>query len=78
MRARETCTFRYDHDPATLAPKGRKCKRTAVEEIFWKDGRTSVACAAHGFDELTDDARLLVDRIKKLSPPLPARGGGER
>ena len=63
----EVCSFRYDHDPATLAPRGRACKRKAIEEIRWKDGRTSVACAVHGFYELTDDAKKLVDRIRRLA-----------
>lgn len=63
----ETCSFRYDHDPATLAPRGRRCRRAAVEEIHWKDGRTSVACPAHGLNELTEDARALVLRVVPLT-----------
>ncbi len=62
----EVCTFRYDHDPATLTPRGRACKLPGVEEILWKDGRTSVACKAHGTDALTDDARALVVRVVSL------------
>jgi hypothetical protein len=66
LRASEICTFRYDHDPATLAPRGRKCRSVAVNEIHWKDGRTSVACAAHGIDELTEEARAEVLRVVPL------------
>jgi hypothetical protein len=66
--SREVCTFRYDHDPATLAPRGRACKMTAIEEIFWKDGRTSVACKDHGVDALTDDAKAEVLRVAPLAP----------
>jgi len=62
----EVCTFRYDHDPATLAPRGRACKRTAVEEIQWKDGRTSVACHEHGVDALTEDGKAEVLRVVRL------------
>ncbi len=68
MAKPEVCTFRYDHDPATLAPRGRACKSIAVEEIHWKDGRVSVACAAHGLDALTDDAKVEVRRVKALTP----------
>lgn len=73
----EVCTFRYGHDPATLSPKGRACKAAAVEAIFWKDGRTSVACQQHGFAALTHDAKALVLRIEKLHGPRdPEAGGG--
>jgi hypothetical protein len=58
--ATEICTFRFDHDPATLAPRGRACKSPAVKEIHWRDGRTSLACDAHGVEALTDDAKELV------------------
>jgi hypothetical protein len=63
----ETCTFRYDHDPVTLAPRGRACKSPAVEEILWKDGRTSVACAEHGLAALADDAKAEVVRVRKMT-----------
>ena len=63
---REVCTFRYDHDPATLAPRGRACKRSAVEEIHWKDGRTSVACREHGVEALTEDGKAEVLRVVRL------------
>ena len=62
----EVCTFRYDHDPATLAPRGRACKRSAVEEIHWKDGRTSVACREHGVEALTENAKAEVLRVVRL------------
>lgn len=67
----ERCTFRFDHDPATLTPRGRACTSQAVEEIHWKDGRTSVACKEHGVDALTDSARMLVARVVPL--PLADR-----
>lgn len=70
---KETCTFRFDHDPATLTPRGRRCKRVAVEEICWKDGRTSVACAEHGVDALTDEARALVLRVVNLAASSDAK-----
>jgi len=66
------CTFRFDHDPATLTPRGRACDRPASEEIYWLDGRVSNACDLHGVDALTDDAKALVLRIQKL----PASEGG--
>lgn len=63
---RETCTFRYDHDPATRAPKGRRCRAAAVEVIYWKDGRNSVACRNHGVDALTPEARAEILSTKRL------------
>jgi len=56
----EVCSFRYDHDPVTLAPRGRACESIAVEEIHWKGGKVSVACSEHGLNALADDAKALV------------------
>ena len=66
--AKEVCTFRYDHDPATLTPRGRACKRLAIHTIYWRDGRTSVACSLHGFDALADEAKNEVLRIIPMRP----------
>jgi hypothetical protein len=69
IMAKEICTFRYDYDPATLAPRGRACKSAGVMWIYWKDGRTSVACDVHGIDALTDDAKREVLRVR----PFPRK-----
>ncbi len=63
----ELCSFRYDHDPATLAPRGRACRAKAVETLHWKDGRVSTACAAHGADALTLETRKLLKRCRSTS-----------
>ncbi len=65
-KQKEACGFRFDHDPATLTPRGRKCKSVAVEELLWRDGRTSVACAEHGAEALTVEARKLLVRVRPL------------
>lgn len=63
---KERCGFRFDHDPVTLLPRGRRCGRVAVEIIQWKDGRWSPACAAHGIQALTEDARYHVARVRTV------------
>lgn len=62
----ERCTFHDDHDPVTHRPRGNRCTATAVEEILWTDGRTSVACEQHGLDALDEDARALVAEARSL------------
>ena len=57
------CGFHFDYDPATLSPRGRRCKRDAVEIIKWKDGRESQACGAHGMTALDESARNLVATV---------------
>jgi hypothetical protein len=73
-RRQQLCTFHFDHDPVTLAPRGRACEALGVEEIHWKDGRVSIACKEHGVDALTKDAKAEVRRVV----PLPQAGKRRR
>ena len=67
----DTCTFCFEHDPETLAPKGDACKAPGVDEIHWKDGRISVACREHGLDALDEEARAEVFHVVPLGRSKP-------
>jgi hypothetical protein len=63
---RERCTFCFEHDPVTDKPIGRRCGRVGTHIIEWVDGRTSIACPAHGLDAIDPDVRVNVKRIVPL------------
>jgi hypothetical protein len=60
----EKCTHVPWHDLVTDTPLGPECGQPATQLICWKDGRTSFACAKHGFETLDAAARLLVDHVE--------------
>ncbi len=55
-----TCDHTVGHDPETLEPRGQRCGATGAGILFWKDGRYSVACRAHGPESLVVPARALI------------------
>jgi hypothetical protein len=59
------CSFKEHHNPVTLEPLGKECGRDAVELLVWHDGRVSPACKAHGVAALTEDARKLVNHVRR-------------
>jgi hypothetical protein len=64
-KCQHTCSFREDHDPETLEPRGPGCGKRATHELYWADGRVSPSCPKHGLPALDKDARALVVRVTK-------------
>ncbi len=62
---KHTCAYRESYDPDTLEPVGPACGKPAMQELYWRDGRVSPSCAAHGMKAIDEDARTLVLRVTR-------------
>lgn len=61
------CSHTPSYDPETLEPQGPECRARATAWLYWKDGRVSPSCPAHGLDSLDPDARALVLRVEPIT-----------
>ncbi len=68
----EACQFCDEFDPGTLQPIGPVCGNSAVQVIYWKDGRISPSCGTHGLRALTLEARAEVRAIRRIRPARAA------
>lgn len=61
------CEYRPDHDMVRDVPVGPRCGQAATQVLYWRDGRYSPACAAHGTSSLDPEARVMVAKVGPVS-----------